>query len=298
MNNLKRILAQDIIQADFYQMPKFLFFEQFDDISNDAIVLYSLLKDRFQLSLKNNWVNSDGEVYLIFTREEMGRMLRRGETKTLKVFKELCSFGLVQEQQQGKNQPNLIYLCCPIIENTWGLAEQGSGVLQNKGQGSCRTSSINTNINQTNRINTHPSDAAQNQTKSPLILGETKKTKKSKDIATMRSMIAAFTQNEEIREKLTEYFSIRLKKGLQPNQWQIILDDLRKYAGTDADLAIEQINGAIAGGYMQIIADWKKNIQAKGKKPAFDNLGGKQVPSFDPKKDKLATNKDGKPIVF
>ena len=53
---------------------------------------------------------------------------------------------------------------------------------------------------------------AQNQ--SPLILGETKKTKKSKDIATMRSMIAAFTQNEEIREKLTEYFSIRLKKGL------------------------------------------------------------------------------------
>ena len=137
---------------------------------------------------------------------------------------------------------------------------------------------------------------AQNQ--SPLILGETKKTKKSKDIATMRSMIAAFTQNEEIREKLTEYFSVRLKKGLQPNQWQIILDDLRKYAGTDADLAIEQINGAIAGGYMQIIADWKKNIQAKGKKPAFDNLGGKQVPSFDPKKDKLATNKDGKPIVF
>ena len=170
------------------------------------------------------------------------------------------------------------------------------GALQNKGQEPCRTSSINTNINQTNKINTHPSDVAQNQ--SPLILGETKKTKKSKDIATMRSMIAAFTQNEEIRKKLTEYFSVRLKKGLQPNQWQIILDDLRKYAGTDADLAIEQINGAIAGGYMQIIADWKKNIQAKRKKPAFDNLGGKQVPSFDPKKDKLATNKDGKPIVF
>ena len=147
-----------------------------------------------------------------------------------------------------------------------------------------------------NNKNDKSLSGAQNQ--SPLILGETKKTKKSKDIATMRSMIAAFTQNEEIREKLTEYFSVRLKKGLQPNQWQIILDDLRKYAGTDADLAIEQINGAIAGGYMQIIADWKKNIQAKGKKPAFDNLGGKQVPSFDPKKDKLATNKDGKPIVF
>lgn len=296
MENLKRITAQDIIQADFYQMPKFLFHEQFDNISNDAIVLYSLLKDRFQLSVKNNWVNDCGEVYLIFTREEMGKMLRRGETKTLKVFKELCSFGLVQEQLQGKNQPNLIYLCCPIIENTWGLAEQGSGALQNKSPEPCRTRSINTEINHTNRINTQPSVVAQNQT--PLILGETKKTKKSKDIATMRSMIAAFTQNEEIRKKLTEYFSVRLKKGLQPNQWQIILDDLRKYAGTDADLAIEQINGAIAGGYMQIIADWKKNIQAKTKKPAFDNLGGKQVPSFDPKKDKLATNKDGKPIVF
>jgi len=111
----------------------------------------------------------------------------------------------------------------------------------------------------------------------PIIETTTKKTKKAKDIVTMRGMINAFTQNEDIREKLLEYFNIRLKKGLQPNQWKIILDDLRNYAGDNALVAVEKINNAIAGGYMQIIAAWEKDKKNNFSKPKFDNTAGRKV---------------------
>lgn len=111
----------------------------------------------------------------------------------------------------------------------------------------------------------------------PIIETTTKKTKKAKDIVTMRGMINAFTQNEDIREKLLEYFNIRVKKGLQPNQWQIILDDLRNFAGDNASIALDKINNAIAGGYMQIIAAWEKDKKNNFSKSKFDNTSGRKV---------------------
>lgn len=111
----------------------------------------------------------------------------------------------------------------------------------------------------------------------PIIETTTKKTKKAKDIVTMRGMINAFTQNEDIREKLLEYFNLRLKKGLQPNQWKIILDDLRNFAGDNASIALDKINNAIAGGYMQIIAAWEKDKKNNFSKPKFDNTAGRKV---------------------
>jgi len=111
----------------------------------------------------------------------------------------------------------------------------------------------------------------------PIIETTTKKTKKAKDIVTMRGMINAFTQNEDIREKLLEYFNIRVKKGLQPNQWKIILDDLRNFAGDNASIALDKINNAIAGGYMQIIAAWEKDKKNNFSKPKFDNTAGRKV---------------------
>ena len=42
----------------FYRVPKILFTEKvFDHLSTDAKLLYGLLLDRMQLSLKNGWVD-------------------------------------------------------------------------------------------------------------------------------------------------------------------------------------------------------------------------------------------------
>ena len=144
------------------------------------------------------------------------------------------------------------------------------------------------------------------QKQKSLVPKETKKAKKTKDIVTMRNMINVFTENESIREKLLEYFNMRVNKGLQPNQWKIILDDLRNFAGDEASIAIDKINGAIAGGYMQIIAPWEKDKKNNFNKPKFDNTAGREVKAVvnmteDEKKefeDNLATDEDGNLLEF
>ncbi len=144
------------------------------------------------------------------------------------------------------------------------------------------------------------------QKQKSLVPKETKKAKKTKDIVTMRNMINAFTENESIREKLLEYFNMRVKKGLQPNQWKMILDDLRDYAGESAKVAIDKINGSIAGGYMQIIAPWEKDKKNNFAKPKFDNTAGRKAEAVVnmSKEEKeqfeksLATDNDGNLIQF
>lgn len=106
----KRYTVSDVNLARFYQLPKFLFDGELKSLSNDARVLYALLRDRHDLSLKNEWVNEEGEVYLIFPREEMQEMLGLSENTVIKEVKRLKEHGLIEEERQGLGRPNRIYL--------------------------------------------------------------------------------------------------------------------------------------------------------------------------------------------
>ena len=64
-------------------MPKFLFEGEFKTLSNNARILYSILRDRHDLSLQNRWINEQNEVYLIYTRKNMEEMLGLAD-KTVK----------------------------------------------------------------------------------------------------------------------------------------------------------------------------------------------------------------------
>ncbi len=118
MNNRVRYTVENIVNNRFYQMPKFLLEGEFKELSNDARVLYSLLKDRHELSLSNNWINQNNEVYLIFTREEMSKLLGCSQPTLRKAIKQLIEFGLMEEERQGLNRPNIIFLTAVSIENT------------------------------------------------------------------------------------------------------------------------------------------------------------------------------------
>lgn len=118
MNNRKRYTVQDVEMSRFYQLPKFLFEDEFKNLNSDARILYSLLRDRHDLSLKNNWVNENGEVFLIYTRENMAHMIGCSIPTARKAFKQLESVGLVEDEFQGFNKPNLIYLNSVSVENT------------------------------------------------------------------------------------------------------------------------------------------------------------------------------------
>lgn len=68
----RRHTIEDVKNNRFYQFPKFLM--DFP-LSNDARVLYSLLRDRHDLSKKNNWINKNGKYFLFFPGKKWPKCL-------------------------------------------------------------------------------------------------------------------------------------------------------------------------------------------------------------------------------
>ncbi|HFM7499200.1 TPA: replication initiator protein A, partial [Enterococcus faecium] len=108
----------------YYQMPKVFFTnEKYLNLSNDAKITYMLLKARFDYSVQNNWVDSEDNIYFIYTIEELMRLLNCREGKISKIKKELEAAGLLKQKKgrikkaNGKIEttPNLLYLGKPEV---------------------------------------------------------------------------------------------------------------------------------------------------------------------------------------
>ena len=99
-------------QFSFYRIPKALFTEpNFRELSTDAKVLYGILLDRMSLSLKNQWLDAQNKVYIIFTVEEIMDALNCANQKATRLMVELeKQAGLVERKRQGLGRPNLIYV--------------------------------------------------------------------------------------------------------------------------------------------------------------------------------------------
>lgn len=106
--NLYKI--SEIRQDQYIQIPKELFYGYYADLSSDAKILYGLLLDRMELSRVNNWINEKGEIYLIFAREEIQKILHISDKTCTKAFKQLSEKKLIMEKRQGLNKPNLIFI--------------------------------------------------------------------------------------------------------------------------------------------------------------------------------------------
>ncbi|WP_318784729.1 replication initiator protein A [Staphylococcus aureus] len=51
----------------FYQLPKVFFTsENYKNLTNDMKIASAILRDRLNLSIKNNWVDEDGNITLLF----------------------------------------------------------------------------------------------------------------------------------------------------------------------------------------------------------------------------------------
>ncbi|MDT2640827.1 replication initiator protein A [Enterococcus dongliensis] len=96
MTDFKYISANETYKALFYQLPKILFeSKKYFKMTNDSKIAYAMLKDRCEYSLQNNWVDKDGNIYFIFTTEELMQLLHCGNKKVAAIKKELASFGLL-----------------------------------------------------------------------------------------------------------------------------------------------------------------------------------------------------------
>jgi hypothetical protein len=109
--SLRRYTIKDALKDTYYQLPKFLFEDKYKGLNNDARIIYALLRDRLQLSIKNkNFITGDGELFLFFPREEIMETLSLSKPTVIKAFNVLKDNNLVQEVRQGLGKPNKVFL--------------------------------------------------------------------------------------------------------------------------------------------------------------------------------------------
>ncbi|MDT9554900.1 replication initiator protein A [Streptococcus mutans] len=107
-----RITLEQIQTGErFIKIPMaFVESKYYSKFSTEGKYLYGILYNRFQLSVKNGWVDDKNCVYLIYTVEDLCKILGFGKNKVIKLKKELVKYGLLEEVRQGLNKPNLLYL--------------------------------------------------------------------------------------------------------------------------------------------------------------------------------------------
>lgn len=104
-------LNQVVTSERFIMFPKALFEDAYyKQMKLESKVAYSILRERFKLSISQHWVDSKGDVYLYYTNENLAEILGIGKDKVIRIKKELHEYGLLEEERQGFNKPNRIYV--------------------------------------------------------------------------------------------------------------------------------------------------------------------------------------------
>ncbi len=108
----------DVVNNEFLRLPLTLLANpKYKEMSLEAKFIYSLLLNRMTLSQRNDWINEDNEVYLIYTREEAANILNISYKTAINAFRELIKKGLLYEQRQGLGAPNLLYVLKAELED-------------------------------------------------------------------------------------------------------------------------------------------------------------------------------------
>lgn len=158
-------------QFTFIRVPKVLFTdkEHFGSLSNEAKLMYGLLLERMSLSRKNNWIDDENRVYIIFLIEEIEEIMDVCHDKALNILKELDDvngIGLVKKKRRGLGLPSILYVKNFIINESDSLrnekqdntdnSEHTSRGLKNRflevDKTDFKKSEISTSVNRKNRL--------------------------------------------------------------------------------------------------------------------------------------------------
>ena len=101
-------------QFTYFRIPRLLITSpRFKTLSVDAKLLYGMMLDRMSLSVKNDWYDEDGRVYIYFTVEEISEDMNCGRDKAMKLLGELDTrkgIGLIERIKQGQGKPTKLYV--------------------------------------------------------------------------------------------------------------------------------------------------------------------------------------------
>ena len=97
-------------------LPQYLPYPRFlldTDLSHTAKLLYTLLLDRATLSQKNNWIDAQGCIYVVYPLSSLAKDLRCSISSITRSFTELENAQLVERTRSGFSKPSRILLKVP-----------------------------------------------------------------------------------------------------------------------------------------------------------------------------------------
>ena len=98
-------------QFNFIRIPKSMIVDpMFADLSVNAKLLYGVLLDRMNLSMKNRWFDSENRVYIIYQITEIMEDFNFSKKTAVRYLNELEDFGLVEKKRRGLGLPSLLYV--------------------------------------------------------------------------------------------------------------------------------------------------------------------------------------------
>jgi len=146
--------SQEEVTLRFYQVPKALFKNPvYKGLSLGAKLMYSILRDRLDVSVKNNWKDENGYIYLTYSLKELLDLLEIDEKTTIKYKKELVKYKLIVDKRVGQGNPNRIYVLKPELGDfqNWKFSSSRTG--KNTALELEKIQSNDTNVNETKRKN-------------------------------------------------------------------------------------------------------------------------------------------------
>ena len=71
---------------------------------------YAILKNRLILSIKNNWLDNDGAVYIFYTQDKLSEIMNISRRTVARVIIQLKEHNLIDVVQQGRGLPAKVYV--------------------------------------------------------------------------------------------------------------------------------------------------------------------------------------------
>lgn len=219
----------------FFRIPKLLFTDPiFSKLSSDAKVLYGILLDRMNLSMKNNWLDEENKVYIIFTIEEIAETMCCATQKATKILQELDDkkgIGLIEKKRLGLGKPNILYIKNFIIQEPEKESSSKEKIEEITNQELCKSQCNKTNLNKTEY-----SDTEYNNT-SPISPSEEKNIKgdllSQKQNMEMEEIIKILKQN-------IDYAFLVKEQSKDKEKIDLIIKVMAEAIQSKADIRINQ----------------------------------------------------------
>ena len=196
----------------YFKLPKLLFESpRYEDMRLDSKVSYSILKDRLSLSLRNNWVDEEGRIYLVYSNTSLMKILKVSKSTLLRIKKQLAEYDLIKEVQQSTsskgNLANRIYLGNLIVDDFDANDDELPGV-SNLDQGGVKFRPGGCQNNTGMVSNSAPNETEYNETNYSDHISSRKTEKNSNEFSQSTETNQSLSQNQSTPFVEPKYYSL------------------------------------------------------------------------------------------